>query len=80
MKQETCYLCHKKLNFWLTSGKKYQGHKLCSSCGLGLVKTKFNADMAEISRKANIAEEKRKIQEAHQTKTEYLATKLTAWE
>lgn len=73
---KTCYLCKKPLSFWSTSGKKYQGHKICSSCGLGLVKTKFKADMTEISRKAKIAEDKRKAQEVHQTKTVDLATKI----
>ncbi len=47
MKQEKCYLCHKKLNFWFTSGKKYKGNKICSSCGLIIAKKDLQKTASE---------------------------------
>ena len=47
MKQENCYLCHKKLNFWFTSGNKYKDHKICSSCGLNIAKKDLQKTASE---------------------------------
>ena len=58
MKQENCYLCHKKLNFWFTASKRVNGMKVCTNChfknakkdwdqSIGEVKNELKAGMAE---------------------------------
>lgn len=45
---KNCYLCHKKLNFWITSGKRYEGHKICSSCGMKIANKDLKKSFDEI--------------------------------
>lgn len=36
--QKNCAVCDKKLNFWFTSLKKYEGKKVCSNCAWSMAK------------------------------------------
>lgn len=47
-KQKNCYLCKKPLNFWFTSGLKYEGHKICSGCGTAIANKDLEKSFGEI--------------------------------
>lgn len=44
---EYCHLCHKELEFWHTSLKKYEGKKICSSCGTKVAMQMLRDALAE---------------------------------
>ena len=52
------------------------GHKICSSCGIGIVKTQLKSDMKESSRQMKEAFAESRQMRAQQAKTEDFATKI----
>lgn len=47
-KQENCYICGKKLNFWLTASRKVDGMKVCTSCHFKRAKVDWDKDIGEV--------------------------------
>lgn len=78
-KQENCFLCKKKLNFWFTSLKKYKGNKVCSNCAMKIAKKELDESISTIKvqqKKNRLNKEPHKI-ENFATKLNKLGVKLT---
>lgn len=74
MKQTHCYICGKKLNFLFTSLKKYEGHKICTSCDIKRATAESKRIWAEGKEERKQLNQKNK-EEFEKKKQEFLARK-----
>ncbi len=73
---EYCHLCHKELEFWHTSLKKYEGKKICSSCGTKIGMQMFRDAISE-ARTQSVASNGNLNKQDLGTKVTNLGKKLT---
>ena len=87
-KQENCYICGKKLNFWFTASQKVDGMKVCTNChfkrakkdwdqGMDEVKKEFNSGIAEYKRLKESEKNKESKNASFVDKMDNLGKKLT---